>query len=57
MADDPDILDDKPSTDFLAQEIGVRNFRFTMKPEEDIELGMTLSQIGMDSLMAIELRR
>lgn len=28
-----------------------------MKPEEDIELGMTMSQIGMDSLMAIELKR
>jgi KR domain/Zinc-binding dehydrogenase len=38
-ADDPDILDDKSSTDFLAQEIGVRIFRFTMKPEEDIRFG------------------
>jgi aryl carrier-like protein len=56
-ADDPDILGEGSSTDFLAQEIGVRIFRFTMKPEEDIELGMTLSQIGMDSLMAIELKR
>jgi aryl carrier-like protein len=50
-------LGEGSSTDFLAQEIGVRIFRFTMKPEEDIELGMTMSQIGMDSLMAIELKR
>jgi aryl carrier-like protein len=28
-----------------------------MKPEEDLELGLSLLQIGMDSLMAIELRR
>ena len=28
-----------------------------MKPEEDIDIGMTLTQIGMDSFMAIELRR
>lgn len=28
-----------------------------MKPEEDMELSMSLTQIGMDSLMAIELRR
>ena len=56
-ADDPDVLGDKESTDNLADEIGRRIFRFMMKPEEDIEIGMSLSAIGMDSLMAIELRR
>lgn len=56
-AGEPDILGEGSSTDFLAQEIGVRIFRFMMKSEEDIELGMTMSQIGMDSLMAIELKR
>ena len=56
-ADDPDILTDKESTDYLADEIGRRVFRFMMKPEEDMEIGISLSGIGMDSLMAIELRR
>ena len=28
-----------------------------MKPEEDIDMGMSLTQMGMDNLMAIELRR
>jgi len=54
---DPDILHEKTSTDYLATEIGIRIFRFMMKPEEDMELSMSLTQIGMDSLMAIELRR
>jgi aryl carrier-like protein len=56
-ADEPDLLLDKTNTDYLAQEIGRRIFRFMMKPEEDLELGLSLLQIGMDSLMAIELRR
>ena len=56
-ADEPNMLLDKANTDFLAEEIGRRIFRFMMKPEEDLELGLSLPQIGMDSLMAIELRR
>jgi aryl carrier-like protein len=56
-ADEPALLLDKASTDYLAEEIGRRIFRFMMKPEEDLELGLGLPQIGMDSLMAIELRR
>lgn len=56
-ADDPDILEDKDSTDYLADEIGHRIFRFMMKPEEDMEIGLSLNALGMDSLMAIELRR
>ena len=55
--DDPEILEEDSSTDFLANEIALRIFRFMMKPEEDIDIGMSLTQIGMDSLMAIELRR
>lgn len=56
-ADDPAMLEEKESTDYLADEIGRRIFRFMMKPEEDMDVGMNLSGIGMDSLMAIELRR
>ena len=52
-----EILEENSSTEFLANEISLRIFRFMMKPEEDIDIGMSLTQIGMDSLMAIELRR
>lgn len=56
-ASDPSILDEESSTKYLANEIGLRIFRFMMKAEEDMETSLTLTQIGMDSLMAIELRR
>ncbi|KAL4887827.1 polyketide synthase dehydratase-domain-containing protein [Aspergillus ambiguus] len=55
--DEPALLLEKANTDYLAEEIGRRIFRFMMKPEEDLELGLSLPQIGMDSLMAIELWR
>jgi NAD(P)-dependent dehydrogenase (short-subunit alcohol dehydrogenase family) len=54
---DPEILVETSSTEYLANEIGARIFRFMMKEEEDIDTSMILTQIGMDSLMAIELRR
>lgn len=57
IADDPNILQDQTSIDLLANEIGFRIFRFMMKPEEDMGITMSLTQIGIDSLMAIELRR
>ena len=56
-ADDPALLAEKESHEYLGEEIGRRIFRFMMKPEEDMELEMSLTQIGLDSLMAIELRR
>lgn len=57
VADDTDLLDVPDNEDFLASEIGCRIFRFMMKPEEDMDISMSLTQIGLDSLMAIELRR
>ncbi|EHK97193.1 putative Phthiocerol synthesis polyketide synthase type I PpsC [Glarea lozoyensis 74030] len=54
---DPEILGVTANAEYLADEIGARIFRFMMKEEEDIDTSMTLNQIGMDSLMAIELRR
>ena len=55
--DDPDILSQTSSADYLAQEIGQKVFSLMLKPEEDIDISMSLTQIGLDSLMAIELRR
>lgn len=61
-ADDPDILAKKSSAEFLALEIGRKVFKFMLKPvdedgEDMVDISLTLTQIGMDSLMAIELRR
>ena len=55
-ADDPDILSKKSNIEFLALEIGQKVFKFMLK-QEDVDISLSLAQIGMDSLMAIELRR
>ncbi|OCL02964.1 putative polyketide synthase [Glonium stellatum] len=54
---DPDMLRQSSSEEYLAHEIGRRVFNFMLKPEEDVDISLGLSQIGLDSLMAIELRR
>jgi aryl carrier-like protein len=43
--------------DFLAVEMGKKIHDLMLKPYEEIEISRTLAQIGLDSLMAIELRR
>lgn len=43
--------------DFLAFEVGKKIHDLMLKPDEEVEIGRTLAQIGLDSLMAIELRR
>jgi aryl carrier-like protein len=55
-ADEPEILGEKPSAEYLAHEIGQKVFNFMLKPE-DVNIALSLTQIGLDSLMAIELRR
>ena len=54
---DPKILSEESSAKFLALILGQKVFKFMMKPEEDIDISLSLIQIGMDSWMAIELRR
>ncbi|KAL8969458.1 MAG: hypothetical protein Q9183_001983 [Haloplaca sp. 2 TL-2023] len=49
------ILKDATSATFLAQEIGKRLFGFLMKPEEDVNTELSLSDLGMDSLVGIEM--
>ncbi|ROV97139.1 hypothetical protein VMCG_07466 [Cytospora schulzeri] len=51
------ILERKESVDFLALEIGKKIHDFMLKPDEEVDTSLTLGQIGLDSLMAIELRR
>ncbi|KAI1361957.1 KR domain-containing protein [Xylaria arbuscula] len=42
---------------YLATEIGTRIFHFMMRDAADLDISASISAIGMDSLMAIELRR
>jgi len=54
---EPGKLDNKTSPELLAGAIGVRVSKFLMKDEqENVDLSQTLAAIGVDSLVAIELR-
>ncbi|KAF2968206.1 hypothetical protein GQX73_g5356 [Xylaria multiplex] len=45
------------NVNYLATEIGTRIFHFMMRDATDLDISASISAIGMDSLMAIELRR
>jgi acyl carrier protein len=51
------ILADEASIEFLAIETGQKIHDFLLKPDAEVNIALTLSQIGLDSLTAIELRR
>jgi acyl carrier protein len=53
---DGPMLRDPTTATFLATEIGNKLFGFLLKPEEDLQITMPLSDLGMDSLVAIEMR-
>ena len=55
--DEVERLTDAASVEFLGVAIGRKIFGFLLRPEEDVALGQTREQIGLDSLTAIELRR
>ncbi|KAF3063606.1 Lovastatin diketide synthase LovF [Daldinia childiae] len=57
VADDVEVLDDPQSVSYLSHEIGKKVYSLMLKPEDDLDISLTLSQIELDSLMAIELRR
>ncbi|KAK6950125.1 hypothetical protein Daesc_008451 [Daldinia eschscholtzii] len=57
VADDVEVLDDPQSVSYLGHEIGKKVFSLMLKSEDDLDISLTLAQIGLDSLMAIELRR
>ncbi|CRG83422.1 hypothetical protein PISL3812_00773 [Talaromyces islandicus] len=54
---EPDLLKEQASKAYLGQEIGKKIFSFIMRPEDEIDMSLSLVQVGLDSLMAIELRR
>jgi hypothetical protein len=51
------ILADEASIDFLSLETGRKINDFLLRPNAEVNVALTLSQIGLDSLTAIELRR
>lgn len=51
------LLREKGSLDFLANEVGRKIYDFLLKPDDEVDTNVTLAQMGLDSLMAIELRR
>jgi acyl carrier protein/NADP-dependent 3-hydroxy acid dehydrogenase YdfG len=56
MASDPGKLDQKSSSETIAIELKDCISNFLMKGEDGIELSSTLSALGVDSLVAIEVR-
>jgi aryl carrier-like protein len=56
VAGDPVKLQLQASADFLAHEIGIHVYNFLMKPEEELDVSLTLTAVGVDSLIAIEIR-
>ncbi len=56
-AADPDLLDQKDSESLLAHEINVKVYSLMLKEAESVDMEMGLSAMGVDSLMAIELRK
>ena len=57
LPNQPDLLIEPSTKEYLASEIGKKIFFFIMRPEEDMDVSLSLVQVGLDSLMAIELRR
>lgn len=53
---DPGVLESAESANKLAQEIGKKLLDLLMKPDEELNTGLGLSDLGMDSLVAIEMR-
>ncbi|KAI1458682.1 hypothetical protein F4805DRAFT_456394 [Annulohypoxylon moriforme] len=51
------LLKEEKSLNFLAHEIGRKIYDFLLRPDEEVDVSLALAQMGLDSLMAIELRR
>ncbi|KKY39789.1 putative polyketide synthase [Diaporthe ampelina] len=53
---DASLLKAPDTAAFLAREVGRKLFSFLLKPEEDLNMSVPLSQLGMDSLVGVEMR-
>lgn len=52
---DPSILKDQDASKYFAKEVGKKLMSLITKPEEEINLSLSLTDMGMDSLVGIEL--
>lgn len=53
---DPDLLRKPESVAYVAMEVGKQLMNLLLKPEDDIDITLPLDQLGLDSLVGIELR-
>jgi aryl carrier-like protein len=56
VAKEPSLLNEQSNVDFLTHEIRVRLCNFMLRSEEEIDVKQSLSALGVDSLVAIEIR-
>ena len=56
IACQPTLLDQVDSGDFLTKQIGLRLYEFMFKPEEELDISLSLTALGIDSLVAIDIR-
>ncbi|KAJ6441348.1 KR domain-containing protein [Purpureocillium lavendulum] len=56
VEENPDLLNKPDTLQRISMEIGRTLFKFLALPEEDLDIGMTLESIGVDSLVSIEIR-
>ncbi|KAL8836758.1 MAG: hypothetical protein Q9170_002787 [Blastenia crenularia] len=56
VAREPSMLNEQANLEFLTHKIGVRLYNFMLQSEDDIDVKQSLSGLGIDSLVAIEIR-
>ena len=56
VASDPSMLAEQANLNFLTREIGLRLYAFMLQPEEELDVQQSLQSLGVDSLVAIEIR-
>lgn len=56
VAREPSMLNEQSNVDFLTHEIALRLCDFMLQPEEDVDVNQPLLALGLDSLVAIEIR-
>lgn len=56
VAREPSLLNDQSNVDFLTHEIALRLCNFMLQSEDDVDVNQPLLALGLDSLVAIEIR-
>ncbi|KAF9880614.1 hypothetical protein CkaCkLH20_01656 [Colletotrichum karsti] len=53
---EPEILEKPESAEYIANEIGNQLMRLLLRPDDEIDITLPVQQLGLDSLVGIELR-